>query len=261
MQINIQQDRMLVISDLHIGCSLFNKIQLLEKFFDFAKLNQFHVCINGDGLDFSQSTLMQMVRDAPIIFNQISQLRDAQLKVYYIVGNHDIVLEHFLQDWGLCEILPFMNLVSKDKRIRIEHGHIYDPLYVKSPDLYQWAEKFGGILLKCTPTFYHLYKHLEQYIHGNDILGTSGRFGEKPNYLRTVSELFQRGFDAVIFGHTHRPGVVKLGSHKTYINLGSWIHRPYFAKIQDGQVELLEFGGISQISKISPELVYQSPQL
>jgi len=255
MQINIHQDRMLVISDLHMGCPLFKQIHTLEKFFEFVKQNQFNLCINGDGIDISQSSLMQMSRDVPIIFQQIAQMRSLGLKVYYVVGNHDIILEHFLQDWGLFELLPFMNLTTKGKRIRIEHGHIYDSLCVASPIIFKWMEIMGGALLRFTPNIYHLYQWFEKQFYGTDIVGTGGLRGEDPAYMRAVSELLQRGFDAVIFGHTHRPGVVKLEQGKVYINPGSWIHNTYFVQIQNGQVELREFK-VSKVSGVSSALVY-----
>jgi len=255
MQIEVSQDRMLVISDLHMGCSLFKQIHTLEKFFEFVKQNQFHLCINGDGIDLSQSSLMQMSRDVPVIFQQIAEMRSLGLKVYYVVGNHDIVLEHFLQDWGLFELMPFMNLTTKDKRIRIEHGHLYDTRYVTSPILFKWLEIFGGALLRFLPSIYHSYKWLEERFYGKDIVGSGGFGGKDSTYMYAVSELLERGFDAVILGHTHRPGVVKMGQGKVYINLGSWIHNSYFVQIVDGRVELREFT-ISKVSGVSSAIIY-----
>jgi len=255
MQINVQHDKMLVISDLHMGCPLFKQIQTLEKFFEFIKQNQFNLCINGDGIDLSQSSLMQMSRDVPTFFQQIGQMQSLGLKVYYVVGNHDIILEHFLQDWGLFELMPFMNLTTKGKRIRIEHGHLYDSRYVTSPNVFKWLEIFGGSLLRFVPSIYHSYKWFEEKFYGKDIIGSGGLWGRDSTYLSAVSELLQRGFDAVILGHTHRPGVIKMGQGKVYINLGSWIHNSYFVQIQDGHIELREFT-ISKVSGVSSALVY-----
>ena len=110
MQVNLCNNRMLVISDIHMGSPLFKKIHVLERFFEYTIQNRFDVCINGDGIDISQSSWNQMSRDVPVIFQKISKMRSLGLKVYYVIGNHDIILENFLQDWEYFELLPFINL-------------------------------------------------------------------------------------------------------------------------------------------------------
>ena len=50
--------------------------------------------------------------------------------------------------------------------------------------------------------------------------------------------LLRRGFDVVVFGHTHGPEDVMLGDGRRYLNSGSWIRGGSFVEICDGRVEL-----------------------
>ncbi len=246
MQVNVCQERMLVISDIHMGSPLFKGIHMLEQFFEYSIQNRFDVCINGDGIDISQSSWLRISREVPIIFQKIAKMRSLGLKVYYVIGNHDIILEYFLQDWQYIELLPFINLTCNNKRIRIEHGHIYDARYVRSATLFKWLEIFGGKILRFTPGIYRAYVRLEKKFYGTDITGTDGLLGRDDTFYRAVRELTQRGYDAVIMGHTHRPGFVKLEDEKIYINLGSWIENTYFVQILNGEIELKDFSKIDR---------------
>lgn len=241
MQVNVSHERMLVVSDLHLGSPAFHDISVLDRFIDYAVERGYCLCINGDGVDIVQSSMKQIARQVPPVFARLSRARKRGLRVYLVVGNHDLVLEHFLQDWQMCEIVPFLNLSSGEKRIRIEHGHIYDSVYVTSPGFYNFMVWLTGFLVVSVPTFHRLWERIELAIYGSDVHGTGGWRGEDPLYEQSARELVERGFDVVIFGHTHRPGVVDLGDGSLYINQGSWLHHPYYAEIDNGKVELKIF--------------------
>ncbi|MDZ7642103.1 MAG: metallophosphoesterase [Desulfurivibrio sp.] len=241
MQVNVHHERMLVISDLHLGNHLFHDISVLDNFIDFAINHGYSLCINGDGVDIMQSSFKEIAKQVPPVFARLSRARKRGLHVYLVVGNHDLVFEHFLQDWQMCEIVPFLNLNSGDKRVRIEHGHIYDSVYVSSPGIYNFLVGLAGMLMVSIPSLYRVWEKIELAIYGSDVNGTGGWHGEDPVYERSARELAERGFDTIIFGHTHRPGVVDLGDDKVYINQGSWIYRPYYVEINNGKTELKTF--------------------
>ena len=63
-----------------------------------------------------------------------------------------------------------------------------------------------------------------------------GRDDESPAFLEAAEELSQRGFDYVIFGHTHHPGVVPLNNNRAaYLNPGGWFRQPHYILITDGE--------------------------
>jgi predicted phosphodiesterase len=154
-----------------------------------------------------------------------------------VVGNHDIALEHFLDDWGVMKTSPFLNVSSGPGRIRIEHGHLYDPFFVSSPRLYEALTALGGIPLRFFPKSYKLWIAFERWKTSRRVRKT-GIVGEPRQFREAASEIARRGFDAVVFGHTHHPGRVELENGAVYLNPGSWMLTSHYVEIVDGKVAL-----------------------
>jgi UDP-2,3-diacylglucosamine pyrophosphatase LpxH len=93
----------------------------------------FSLCINGDGLDIVQMSPGTADTRAAVATAQLRRSPKPGLKVYYVVGNHDILIEHFLADWGGIVTVPFLNVRSGDLRIRIDHGHLHDEMFLRFP--------------------------------------------------------------------------------------------------------------------------------
>ncbi len=62
--------------------------------------------------------------------------------------------------------------------------------------------------------------------------------GEPPELAEAAREISQRGFDCVVFGHTHHPGEVLLEDNKRYLNPGSWLLSCHYVEISKGVVSL-----------------------
>ena len=115
------------------------------------------MCINGDGFEMLQTSFSRLASDAVPVLNALRRLIREGNRVYYLVGNHDISLEHFLEDWLFTQIAPFLNLRSGDARIRIEHGHLYDPWFVRYPKSYEAGARVLGLALLVHPDVYSSY--------------------------------------------------------------------------------------------------------
>ena len=235
---DIQEDRLLLISDLHLGSPYCRARSRTVALLRFALENRYTLCLNGDLFDIVQSPMMKLANDAPDVLRWLLKLQDAGLKTYYVVGNHDMVFEYFLEDWQVFLLSPFLNLRSGDKRIRIEHGHLYDPAYARNPAFYQWLTGIAGLALKAVPGLHHVFLNLMN----RRFAGKQGADGLWPNeshhFLGPAREIGARGFDAVIFGHTHRAGIIDLGNGCTYYNPGGWVGEPYTLVIDRGELTL-----------------------
>lgn len=242
---------MLVVSDIHLGNPLYRPARPFVDFMRFALEREFPVCINGDGVDMAQSSLPRLARDLSGCNREFARFASRGLPIYYTVGNHDIALEQFLDDWGVVRVAPFLNLLSGDQRIRLEHGHIYDEMYVKYPKTYAVMTKLGAMVLRASPTVFRstvgvgaMLVSLGEWRHastkGTDEASRLASVipGERAAFLRAAMEIAERGFDAVIFGHTHRPGQLELPNGAWYYNTGLWDSDPYFAEIDNGRVTL-----------------------
>ena len=236
----VSEDRLLVISDLHLGNPVFRAKRDVTEFLDYAVETGASVCINGDGLDIAQTSFPRIARDTPEVFSRFKKVTDNGGQVYYVIGNHDLPLEYFFQNWGFIQVVPFLNVISGDQRIHVEHGHLYDPLYLAAHGVYMIATMIAGVLLKLFPPIYKLWTVYEK----SEAMPKSRRSqqegikGEHQNYIEAAEEILSRGFDTIIFGHTHRPGVVELPEGQHYFNTGSWLQAPKFAEIDNGQVAL-----------------------
>jgi len=230
-------NRLVVISDVHLGNPFSKGRHDVIHFLRWAAENQYDVCINGDGLEIAQVSFHKLAVEIPEMVKVLKEIDRLGKKVYYIVGNHDITLEYFLEDWGALKVCPFLNYQSNETRIRIEHGHLYDPFFINFPDLYEALTRFAGILLAIHPNCYNWWMKIEK-LYARLRKNKSMIIGELPEFAEAAHEITRRGFDAVVFGHTHHRGSMTLPDGKKYFNSGSWLLSFDYVEINNGVVEL-----------------------
>jgi len=261
----VREERLLVVSDVHLGNPLYRPSRPFVDFMRFACEREYAVCINGDGVDIVQSSITRLARDLGRCNREFARFAKVGLPIYYTVGNHDIALEQFLDDWGVVSVVPFLNVLSGDQRIRVEHGHIYDDMFVKYPRTYNMATLLGTMTLRMSSSVFRDSPTVFRAFEGvNNVLTALGEWhqasgkrdddasrlareipGERATFLRAALEIADRGFDAVIFGHTHRAGQVALPNGSTYYNTGLWHTDPFFAEVDHGRVTLQPVSAIS----------------
>ena len=241
---NINSDRFVVVSDMHLGNPFFEQKKELLKFLKWAAKEGYDIVINGDGLEIAQVSFRRLAEDVPDFLRVLTQLhnKNNDIRIWYVVGNHDMLMENFLHDWGAFQVCPFLNLQSGDLRIRVEHGHLYDPFFVRTPRLYEVATFLGGLLLRFAPNLYSIWVAFERWrgrIRAKRFRSLIN--GEPPAFGRAANELARRGFDAVIFGHTHHAGEAELETGGRYINSGSWMLGRTFVEVKEGGIRLLRW--------------------
>lgn len=241
MIIDTAQERLVVVSDLHVGNPYSAASRNLGEFFEDALRRGYNVCINGDGFEILQARFASLAADSVGVLRALRRLVDAGRSVFYVVGNHDIALENFLSAWSGIQITPFLNVTSGDARIRIEHGHLYDPSFVKSPRFYEWMTRAAGPLLHLYPDVYRVwtsYEIAKQRV--SDVL--RGKRGSESVYHDAARMLLRRGFDVVVFGHTHQSEEVVFEPGQRYFNSGNWLRGGTYVEIDRGQVSLRRWG-------------------
>ncbi|MES2855509.1 MAG: UDP-2,3-diacylglucosamine diphosphatase [Bdellovibrionota bacterium] len=243
----INDRKLVVISDLHLGNPFSKAKNATVEFFHWAAENGYDVVINGDGFEIAQVSFTKIARDVPEVFHAIKSYTNKGLSLYYVIGNHDIVLENFLNDWGGFKMAPFLNVRSGNLRVRIEHGHLYDPFFVKHPELYEFVTWIAGFALKMHPALYRGWIAFEKFKSKYFWKKSSeGIPGEHVAFREAAVELSARGFDCVVFGHTHHAGRAKLPGGASYFNTGSWLIGTPYIQVEDGRVELKRWSRGSQ---------------
>lgn len=249
MNIGTASNRLVVISDLHIGNPFCDISKDLIDFMAQVCDEGYDLCINGDGFDVMQTSVESILEELPGFAAMVARFARAGHSVYYVVGNHDITLENLILSMRDIKFCPFINLDSGDKRIRIEHGYLYDPAFIKNPVMYEKLVHFAGLILKVAPQAYKLwikYEKIKNKKHGT----TLGLSGEPESFFDASKAIHERGFDAVIFGHTHHSGFVDTeieGVQVNYYNTGSFMLNPDYVVIENGEISLKEWQRGAQI--------------
>lgn len=259
MRTAVTEERLLVVSDVHLGNRLHRPRRPFLDLLHFVIENDYSICINGDGIDIQQMSLSRLTGDLAAAMSLMKRFARTGRRIYYTVGNHDIATEHFLSDLGQMKVLPFLNLHSGDRRIRIEHGHMYDDMFLRFPRMY-WVFTFiGRLAIGVSPEFYdriHDLNHtiidaVEYVLSGfkskkerRRLGDEEGIEGERECFRKGAVRVGLRGFDAVVFGHTHLHGSVELSSGLRYYNTGAWFSDPYAVVIDHGRIW---FGSIAEL--------------
>lgn len=144
----------LIISDTHLG----TKISKVEKLKKFLKDNKFDkIYLNGDIIDIlSMKKNFFWKSDHNNIIRLILKL-SKKTDVRYIIGNHDIFLETFLNDsFGNIKILERdIHTTKKGEKCLVLHGHQFDGFMLKEASWLYWIGDKG----------YTLALHLNKYIN------------------------------------------------------------------------------------------------
>ena len=261
MKTAVRENRMLVVSDIHMGNRLHRTRREFTAFVQFALDHRYSVCINGDGIDIAQLSLSLLVSDLTPSIGLFLKFWENDLRIYYTVGNHDIALEHFLSDVGRMKVVPFLSVSSGDKRIRVEHGHMYDDMFLRFPRIYYTFTLIGRLAIGISPKFYlALHAGNDAFVAFSEwALGGFGLFKKKgpppdENWIKGERACFRegaeasgsRGFDAVIFGHTHFEGTATLSDGIKYYNTGGWFGEPYCVAIDNGRIW---YGSVKELIK------------
>ena len=235
---DIDAERLVIVSDLHLGNPASEAAGPFREFLDFVQDEHRTLVINGDGFEMLQTRFGRVVREALPLMSRITRMRKAGLSVYYVVGNHDIYMEHFLDDWMVTGICPFLNVTSGGKRIRIEHGHLYDIVFSRAPEFYEAATRFLGLFILAKPDVYKLWDFTSRRIDGRRANSSAD---ERDSHHRAAAEVLRRGFDVVVHGHTHRAEMTQM-ERGLYVNSGAWLHGGTYVEVDSGRIELKDWG-------------------
>lgn len=256
MLIQTQEERLLVISDLHLGNPYSLAAPRLRRFMTWAGERGFSLVINGDGLEILQASFTALAQQSVDSLGMLRQITSRGGRVYYVVGNHDLPLEHLLGTWLKDHISPFLNVDSGTQRIRIEHGHLYDPFFVNHPRAYDLATRAVGPFLHLYPDVYRLWSMYQRWKEARRKRRHPDRPGHGSAFHEAAEMLLARGFDTVIFGHTHKPEVSVMDRGGTYINSGNWLRDSTFVQILHGHCTLMRWheGTVVPVETVPPRL-------
>lgn len=233
MILEAEAEHLFIISDLHLGSPVSRAVDDLVGFLGHVASTGGSLCINGDGFDLLQGDIASILGASLPVIRGLRDLHASGSTVHYVLGNHDLALEHLLLDLPIA-VSPFLNVRSGDLLIRIEHGHVHDPFYARWPGAYELGGRLGRHLLVANADVYRLWSSTQQRVDRS-----RRRRGTYPHH-ESARALLARGFDAVVFGHTHLPERTAL-EEGLFVNGGDWLGHRTVVEIVAGDVRLAEW--------------------
>ncbi len=197
----------------------------------------------GDLFDFYfeyPHTIPKMYFD---LYVEIQKLRDAEIDVHYILGNHDYWVQSFMSDKLMTNVyLEHLEFDCEGKSFHLTHGD----------GILSWDH--GYRILKAVirnPVFIWLYRWLHSnigYAFAHWISNRGYRNGHSDDYnnrvqneLMTYAEKQTVGtIDYVISGHYHQRVDRDVNGGKLLI-LGDWIHAPSYGYFDGSELTLIPY--------------------
>jgi UDP-2,3-diacylglucosamine hydrolase len=204
----------------------------------------------GDLFDFWFEYRSVVPRKHARVLFEIYRLVVAGVRVVYVAGNHDFWMGPYLSEQVGVE-LSFTPVEARHQGVlmHIAHG---DGLSSRDAGY----RLLRGVLRSpvCIASFRTIHPDLGAFLA--KLASRSSRWGEErahrpfrldQGYLSAARDKFAQGFDAVIFGHVHRP--VHRTEPKTLIVLGDWMKHFSYAVLEDGKFELRTWGEPGRASR------------
>lgn len=264
-------ERIYFLSDLHLGDGSFTdqfgkKDKELIDFLNFVELSGDKLVIIGDAMDFIQGgSFDRILKKHRDVLKKLKELAD-KIKVIYVYGNHDtdIVLFEDILNFEVCDLLE----IGDD--ILVKHGHgedlysaerfrIMKP-FLKAHDILQRIiksriyiplVKFNTFPNRFAHYFvYRVFQMLKIYAWFAKILGRKKHANKINEWMQFIyknvtnlgglifnnlkNELVVSKYQTIVCGHSHRPGIVKIGD-KQFVNTGSWVFESAYYSYWDGK--------------------------
>jgi UDP-2,3-diacylglucosamine hydrolase len=233
------------VSDLHFG--LFDREEEYErekKFVNFLySINNPNnkLYILGDLFDYWFEYKRVIQKGFFRTFTALKDLTENGVEIHFFIGNHDFMHRDFFEkDLNLIVHEDPISVEIDGKKFFLGHGDglvkndlgyniLKKIIRNKSlQKLYSLLHPDFGIWLASSSS-----KKSRDYT-------TEKSYGEVDGLLETAFEKIDSGYDYVIFGHSHlkRNENYKNGR---YINLGTWLTEPCYAKFENGILDLIEW--------------------
>jgi UDP-2,3-diacylglucosamine pyrophosphatase LpxH len=217
----------IVVSDLHIGSRYFLN-EVFERFLTGIP-QDCELILNGDVID---NVYMKLPPPHQKILDIIEQISHRQ-KVVWVRGNHDN--GYIPNGFGKVD---FKNLHVIEQRVLFAHGDYFDGVMPRSQIFMKVFKLMHDLRVKLGAKPVHVAEYAKKW-------KSFYRFLRQNIMMNAVNYAGQKGYAAVVCGHTHfaEDKVVK---GIRYVNLGAWTELPvFYLRISGNEMAL------SQIEKPS----------
>jgi UDP-2,3-diacylglucosamine hydrolase len=196
----------------------------------------------GDIFDFWFSRKGRIYPDLEELIARLCDLKAQGVTVHLCEGNHDFFLKEYFKDILEMTVYEDIAVIERDgRRLFVAHGYLVDQSNIR----YLRLRKFLR-----SPFIYELQRILPLALlwgiarwsssMSKEIMG-----GAEEKIARTMGQFaqdrFTEGYDAVILGHCHRPGLEETtlgGKPRIFVTLGDWLRHHTYLYYNEGRFEL-----------------------
>lgn len=237
--------RTLWISDVHLGTKSSRAIDLLNF---LSEVHADRIYLVGDIVDLERMKVSPIVPETHLsVIAKLVRLANQATEVIYIPGNHDHQFRNAVgrEICGIPVMLEASHEMPSGQRLLVTHGDILDGQIRKGTSLEKFGAAAYGLLLEADV----LYNRLRESL-GREFMpictGIKRRIKSANVYIERFEAVaaqyaLDRGFDGIVCGHIHRPGIRRIGE-SLYANDGDWVeHRTALAESADGTLQILNW--------------------
>lgn len=237
------------ISDIHLGTKDSEVEKLLLFLKDIECENLFLVGDIIDGWELRRAWRWDQ-HHSDFIQKLLRRARKGT-KIYYILGNHDEFLRHFLpiaigDNIELCD--EFVYNALDGKKYLVIHGDLFDTITMTKKWLAYLGDKTYLFLLRLNKPLNFIrmnmlgchYWSLSRYLKLSVKKAVNYIFDYE---FILASHTKLKGLDGVICGHIHEAAIKDIDTIK-YLNCGDWVEScTAIAENYSGDWEILKFSG------------------
>jgi UDP-2,3-diacylglucosamine pyrophosphatase LpxH len=241
--------RSVFVSDLHLG-SVGCKAESVRHFLHDVRCEYLYLV--GDIIDMWVGARSDKWKQAHTnVIRTILSKSSVGCIVRYAPGNHDALVRR-LNGAELGNIIvnhSFSHLTADGKRLLVVHGDRFDRTVTTLKPL-AWLGAWSYELLTAGNERIDVLRGKPQ-AHGASFSASAKkrlkrgiacftRFEE-----RITRDALRQGYDGVVCGHVHRPGIDRPPSGGLYINTGDWVeHCTAIVEHWDGRLELIRWADL-----------------
>ncbi len=222
------------ISDAHIRTDEGYRAKLLIKFLNEAKDKMTDLYILGDLFEFWFEYSLVFPKNYFKTLATLYNLIQDGKKIHYVLGNHEVTIGDFLENFGFIVHPDHADIEIDGKRIFLAHGNKVDRRL--------WVASWERLLTsKLNHTLYRIIHPDIGVFLAQAISYLSRKQRNNPNIINMLGNYALKkleNFDIVILAHSHVPVLKKINHDKYYINTGDWIKNFSYAVINKGKPSL-----------------------
>jgi len=251
--------RAYLVSDLHLGDPDGERSRLFEAFLAevAADRRATELFLLGDIFDMWLGDHDYFVRRYRKIVDALARLQKNGIRIHYFEGNHDLHLSPFWAGSLGAEVHSGpIHYELGHLRLRLEHGDQMDPddrgylflrWFLRTPPMRFLILNLPGRLVAWIGE--RASAHSRSYTSETKTISEQDAVRKIRDHARKAHA--GRPFDLLVSGHVHVRDDYRFDTDRgtaRSINLGTWLDRPCYLRIDQGDVELVELrkGDVAQ---------------